>query len=237
MNNSTAKTVCQTFGWVASGNSVTSDDLRSRFLAEYTKEVTEDVLKQWNEEVKVREDDLCVQEGMSFCSRATMERATRVQRVLAIDVEAYEIFVRVYAQPLEISVSSPAEPKAQGRGRPKKITKISLTSASHIVESLTPTHHNLEDLKRDNERMEDEIVKLCHSQVELKEKAAAARANLERFRDEQIKVHAEFMDQRDRERVERDEIVARLEYCKREREAAEARLEAKRNAPNKTRHQ
>ncbi|KAL0069182.1 hypothetical protein AAF712_003870 [Marasmius tenuissimus] len=103
-------------------------------------------------------------------------------------------------------------------------------------EFIDPRIDKLEDLRRDNERMKGELEKFRRSQVELEEKAAAARADLKRSRDEQIKVHAESIDQRSREMAEKEEIVVRLEHCKREGEATKARLEAERTASG-TRHQ
>ncbi|KAJ8080147.1 hypothetical protein PM082_016975 [Marasmius tenuissimus] len=74
-------------------------------------------------------------------------------------------------------------------------------------EFIDPRIDKLEDLRRDNERMKGELEKFRRSQVELEEKAAAARADLKRSRDEQIKVHAESIDQRSREMAEKEEIV------------------------------
>ncbi|KAK1216257.1 hypothetical protein PQX77_021131 [Marasmius sp. AFHP31] len=86
-----------------------------------------------------------------------------------------------------------------------------------------------EDLKRVYEHLKGEIERYCRLRFEFEKKVEIARTDLETFMDEQGKVpEAALMDQSDRARAERDDILANFEYCVRERDTIKAKLEAER---------
>ncbi|KAJ8080146.1 hypothetical protein PM082_016974 [Marasmius tenuissimus] len=173
MKGSTAKNMAQSHSRCgATASKVATGSLRRRFLAEYTKEVTEEDLKRWNEELRCKGEGMacerckkmdlgccqpssqtitclqCVQGGLKtvgLCTRVAIERAARIQRVLDIDAEIYEELVQVHAKPLESLISS----GNRGWSLPRGISSYSSTHRQVSATSLSTTSSESVPLESD----------------------------------------------------------------------------------------
>ncbi|KAL0069183.1 hypothetical protein AAF712_003871 [Marasmius tenuissimus] len=155
-----------------------------------------------------------------------------INRTSELDQECEELWQNEYHW---CRLRGRSEEKLRGRDEDKRkvgelelmLNELNGINQAH-QEYIKAKDDELEDLKRVNKHLKGELEGYYRSQLEFEKKAEIARTDLETFMDEQSKVQAALMDQRDRVRAERDDIMANFEYCMRERDTIKAKLEVER---------